>query len=1283
MQKQTLIALLSLLILAILLVTAFSATARGLPVTRSMRTDATSQRALLLPDENITAEFGEIASPQYLYESFPITVTFRRPNGGILDASGPWPLRMRDGTAITILHSPEEILMEHGVGHAQVTIESWPGDNRNVYFLMADGFYLEPGGEPYDMFGRSDPFTVLFEPPKIKLEANKAEYLSTTREVVHREYYADVTISGRVTETGSGEPIAGASITVISGGDPAVALSDDHGYYSIDVHVDGGQGSSHIEDLDFTLAKAFDIEIGAVEITQVIQCMDDGEGDAGCEENSVPLVLGKATVIRVFPKIVGDLGSNPLLADAQLLRITPAGGSISSKNGPITLRANTSRRRIDDSWNFRLPLEWTTSPQTTLEVQINPEHSVTEANYENNVQRIQLDFETRSQFVVLYLPIRYAPPGSSQPVEPSARINKAHFLTAKLYPLRQGGLIYKRGKTVTYNHFLGNDDSPFLAWLNKLYWTMKLSQNSGVSIDQLHAWLAPGVAPYAGSADLLGRVGYSTDTSDGAHTLAHEMAHNLGRHHPSTADACGAVDRKTDWPFSAYHNSSEIQEYGFDPFANGGKGEVKIRTKQDLMTYCAQPRTGIDPIWISPFTYGKLFAGNMKLQPIAQKGRSGQPQEVIMVTGLVTKAGTGELEPVWRMQSLTDLPEPTIGHDYCLEFSDGAGQNLLRDCFDIDFVNHRQVPQEQETFFRILPFPPGTQRLDLKQGNSILASRAASDHLPLVNISSPAPGDFWAGIQTIRWQATDADGDALVSSLIYSHDGGNSWLPLAVDLEGREYELDTSELPGGDHAIIRLFTSDGFHTVSTTVSPFTVASKPPKPVILAPADNSTLLPEAPLLLVGDGYDPEDGALSPETMSWSSDIDGFLGTGSVLTMASLSEGIHTLTLKALDSEGNEGTDSVRVYVMRLANYLPLMRKATVPTATTTPTPTPSSSPSSTPSPTPSRTPTPTLTPTAQPPAVTLVGVGTTNSADLLRMGFVPNNGIKLWLRADNAGAGAQDFSASWEVFDPKGDIIPALSWSGVLNAAPGITTWSLERTLPAALTTGQYTFRGSVVYGGQSTSDSVVFYVADSVALSDDFSDPQSGWPIAQTGNYTVGYRDGEYQILFTVAGRLVRVTPGLNLTGSVLEVVAHNANNITGDYGLMFALDDGGQRYTIFLVRARDGSYALFEHTPAGWTTIQTWTTSPWLSTGQGRNHLMTIHRDGTISVYANGRYLQSFQADGLTGGRVGLVAQAGDQAGVDVRFDDFSAYRLIDRGRTDASISRRNNVGMAPACSE
>jgi hypothetical protein len=297
-----------------------------------------------------------------------------------------------------------------------------------------------------------------------------------------------------------------------------------------------------------------------------------------------------------------------------------------------------------------------------------------------------------------------------------------------------------------------------------------------------------------------------------------------------------------------------------------------------------------------------------------------------------------------------------------------------------------------------------------------------------------------------------------------------------------------------------------------------------------------------------------------------------------------------------------------------------------------------------------------------------------------MGYVPGRPIKLWLKVRNVNASEQDFTASWSVFDEGGNKIDALSWSGVLTTDPGVTTWRLTRTLPADLTTGPYTYTASVMSHEQTTSAAVVFYVADSVAMSDDFSDDQSGWSTNQTANYSVGYLAGEYRIWITAAGRLVRVTPGLNLTDSVLEVEARNAGSVLGDYGLLFALSDDSQSFYIFLVSS-NGKYAIFEHTPGGWETIQTWTASPWLSTGQGLNRIMSVHHQGQISVYANGAHLVTLPDDTLTGGRVGLVAQSSDEAGVDVRFDNFSAYRLSTTSRNAPGTSSNRSTESGLSC--
>ena len=76
-------------------------------------------------------------------------------------------------------------------------------------------------------------------------------------------------------------------------------------------------------------------------------------------------------------------------------------------------------------------------------------------------------------------------------------------------------------------------------------------------------------------------------------------------------------------------------------------------------------------------------------------------------------------------------------------------------------------------------------------------------------------------------------------------------------------------------------------------------------------------------LSGTGTDTEDGNLSGKNLAWSSDIDGFLGTGESLVLKtdnvqalgnkSMSDGTHVITLEAKDEWGQSGIDSIVIQV----------------------------------------------------------------------------------------------------------------------------------------------------------------------------------------------------------------------------------------------------------------------------------------------------------------------------------------------------------------------------------
>jgi len=672
-------------------------------------------------------------------------------------------------------------------------------------------------------------------------------------------------------------------------------------------------------------------------------------GATNCADNAVPMVKGKNTVVRVYPavSVLGPTGLPNVQHNAELHIEAPIRASIPSLNGPILLGPVAYRYMADNTLNFLLPLAWTEFDEIELRVELNADRALPETNFNNNQRVFRVTFHERRPMRIRYVPVRL--PGTpSMPDEQAMR--RGETLARTIFPLRQGDLHYVRGATLAYDDGISNNNDLIYfvgLWLEAMDSLASLLSPGEPAYDQMVAWYPQqGIAGlWSGLSDPqwadppgLGRVAAAMNIRDtynnryhDPYTLAHEVAHNLGLRHsskasgpPTAAAACRAKSDVNHWPYETI----DIQEVGYEPLVRGQKALKEPWKHSDLMSYCNYYDVGLMKLdadwskestafWISPFSYHQLFQADGRpsfgLPVAAQASAIGLESEWAVVRGVVSQSGASAIHSVQHVSSGVGADSLPTGTDYSIEWQDASGIELGSFFFDVDFLNQEMEPVDEEPFLFVLPFPADAEQVVLKRDATVLASRERSAHAPTLAITAPIEGASWSDIETIAWEADDADGDPVTVSLLYRGDDSSAWLPIDADVAGSAITVDSGEYPGGTDARVLLVATDGFNTTIATSEPFSVPRKAPQPVILEPADGAELPLGSPVVLVGSGHDPEDGALDAATFEWSSDRVGLFATGAEVVLDELAQGDHRLTLTARDSDGATGSDTITVHV----------------------------------------------------------------------------------------------------------------------------------------------------------------------------------------------------------------------------------------------------------------------------------------------------------------------------------------------------------------------------------
>lgn len=158
-----------------------------------------------------------------------------------------------------------------------------------------------------------------------------------------------------------------------------------------------------------------------------------------------------------------------------------------------------------------------------------------------------------------------------------------------------------------------------------------------------------------------------------------------------------------------------------------------------------------------------------------------------------------------------------------------------------------------------------------------------------------------------------------------------------------------------------------------------------------------------------------------------------------------------------------------------------------------------------------------------------------------------------------------------------------------------------------------------------------------LVLTDDFDDPASGFSHDRHEVHSLLYQDDHYAIEIQSDDWSAWTWRDQVFSDFVLEVDV-TAQEEAGHGGVIFRRR-GDHRFYRFTVTP-EGQYRLRKKTTEDeWVTILDWLESPHIRTGLVSNRLRVACVGSTISLYANGQYLDAAQDTAFSEGTFGLTA--------------------------------------------
>ena len=300
---------------------------------------------------------------------------------------------------------------------------------------------------------------------------------------------------------------------------------------------------------------------------------------------------------------------------------------------------------------------------------------------------------------------------------------------------------------------------------------------------------------------------------------------------------------------------------------------------------------------------------------------------VTEIKGSIVEDGRFLPEPWFSYVSQTRNMKVDSDGEYSVCLYDEKGKLLSKTGFDVKNEGRVRTP-EGESLLEGIKIPVsvsvkllgGAEKISIQKGAEAIFTREVSKNAPTVGFTNIDANQVMDGKVTIKWEASDADGDELYFKLSYYHDLLNG-ASLGQIVTGTELEVDLSGYPGTEDGFFHIYATDGVLTAEDYSPHVRVTYKAPEVVRVIPDVREAKVTER-VVLMAEVYDVQDGRQVGGGVEWA--VDGgpcMAGDYFFLYPYGLEPGAHTVTCMATNSAGLSASRELELEILDDESDLP--------------------------------------------------------------------------------------------------------------------------------------------------------------------------------------------------------------------------------------------------------------------------------------------------------------------------------------------------------------------------